>query len=48
MASPGHLEVADLLIQEGADLDAVDYAGRPPLVHAAIQGGKGRVDEGVS
>lgn len=35
-ASTGNSELCELLIEEGAEVDAVDRAGQTPLMHAVI------------
>jgi len=40
-ASTGNSELCELLIEEGADVDAVDRAGQTPLMSAVICYNKG-------
>ena len=37
-ASPGHLKLAQLLLQHHCDMDATDDLGRPALVEATVKG----------
>jgi len=39
-ASAGHPEICELLIEEGADVDATDKTGQTPLMNAVISNDK--------
>jgi 26S proteasome non-ATPase regulatory subunit 10 len=40
-ASTGNAELCEFLIEEGAEVDAVDKTGQTPLMHAVICENKG-------